>query len=188
MASILPPSATAQERAIDEACEARIDGIGSPLRTLWNPETISADLLPWLAWALSVDVWDPQWPEGVKREVVSQSIYLHSIKGTVASIRLAIAAAGYGDCVIIEGEGDLLRDGSVFRNGTEVRGGGEGAWARYRVKLDRLMTIRQGQYVREILRKTAPARCELVALEYPTASAMRDGTIYRNGIYSRGAV
>ncbi len=54
--------------------------------TLWNPETCPVNLLPWLAWALSVDTWDSAWTETVKRRVVAESVHVHRRKGTLSSI------------------------------------------------------------------------------------------------------
>ena len=49
-----------------------------PLRDLWNPKT-AVHLLPYLAWAFSVDRWDEAWPEDVKRGVVSAAFYIHRL-------------------------------------------------------------------------------------------------------------
>lgn len=58
--------------------------------TLWNPWTCPIELLPYLAWALSVDVWQNDWPEQVKRETVAAAPFVHRIKGTVAAIERAV--------------------------------------------------------------------------------------------------
>lgn len=98
--SLLPPNATPLERAL-EAATRRIDAIPAPLRDLWNPATIPAPLLPWLAWGLSVDVWDAAWTEARKRAVVAASIAVHRRKGTAAAVRVALAALDY-DTQLIE--------------------------------------------------------------------------------------
>lgn len=100
MSSLLPPNATATERAVDEAT-ARLADIPVPLRDLWNPATIPAPLLPWLAWGLSVDVWDPAWTESRRRAVVASSIEVHRRKGTAAALRTALAALDY-DARLVE--------------------------------------------------------------------------------------
>ncbi len=46
--------------------------------------------LPFLAWALSVDSWDPDWSEGMKRKAVAESIALHRVKGTRASVEAVL--------------------------------------------------------------------------------------------------
>lgn len=92
--SLLPPNASQLERAV-EAATLRIDAIPVPLRALWNPQTIPAPLLSWLAWGLSVDVWDPAWTEPRKRAVVARSIDVHRHKGTVGAMLTALSALDY---------------------------------------------------------------------------------------------
>ncbi len=92
MTSALPPNATALERALETAvCSPPVD---LPIRTLWNPDTCPANLLHILAWSLSIDNWEPTWPESVKRERIRQAIPLARLKGTRAAVEDAIAALG----------------------------------------------------------------------------------------------
>ncbi|STH81317.1 tail protein I (GpI) [Escherichia coli] len=49
------------------AAFSEIQRVPVPLRTLWNWRTCPVKLLPYLAWALSVDRWDEKWPEATKR-------------------------------------------------------------------------------------------------------------------------
>ena len=58
MPSLLPPNATVLETATEEAMHQPISAINVPVRDLWNPAKCPLTLLPWLAWALSVDEWD----------------------------------------------------------------------------------------------------------------------------------
>ncbi|WP_163351985.1 phage tail protein I [Desulfovibrio sp. JC010] len=92
--SLLPPNASQLERAASDA--ARIDDLDlTPVSNLWNPWECHISVLPYLAWALSVDVWDEDWPEKVKRTVVAESIGLHWIKGTPGAVEQMCAALGY---------------------------------------------------------------------------------------------
>ncbi len=91
--SLLPPSATPQEHAIEEATSG-IDRLPVPVRDTWNPDTCPVHLLPWLAWALSVDHWDSQWDEDVKRDVIRRSIQVHRKKGTRMAVESALRALG----------------------------------------------------------------------------------------------
>ena len=109
MPSLLPYNATAAERALEAAGVAAIQlPIYEGLRDPWR---CPAALLPWLAWGLSVDDWDPAWSIETKRRVIRNSIALHRIKGTLGAIRLALEAMGYGDATVIEDK-DLVRIGS----------------------------------------------------------------------------
>jgi phage tail P2-like protein len=90
---LLPPNATKFEIALSETLE-RITDIPVPVDTLWDPERCPASHLPWLAWALSVDVWDPAWPEAVKRRMLAASPEIHRLKGTRGAVERALAALG----------------------------------------------------------------------------------------------
>ena len=93
-ASLLPPNASATERTLEAACSKRCEAITTPQRQLWDPATCPESLLPWLAWALSVDTWRPTWPVATKRAVIAAAMDVHRIKGTVASVRRAVEALG----------------------------------------------------------------------------------------------
>jgi phage tail P2-like protein len=87
--NLLPPNATRLERAlVDVLIEHDVE---VPIAELWDPATCPLSLLPWLAWGLSVDQWDADWPEAVKRQAVADSIALHRIKGTRASVEAVLA-------------------------------------------------------------------------------------------------
>lgn len=91
--TLLPPNTAPGTRAV-AASLARISDVPVPLRTLWNPYTCPAALLPWLAWALSIDAWKSYWPEGVKRERVAQAIAIQRKKGTAQSVRDVVQSFG----------------------------------------------------------------------------------------------
>lgn len=65
------------------------------IRELWNPDTCPANLLPWLAWAFSVDRWDEKWPEATKRAVIRDAYFIHCHKGTIGAIRRVVEPLGY---------------------------------------------------------------------------------------------
>jgi len=91
--TLLPPNATPFERALERAL-ARIEDVPVPVDTLWDPHRCPAELLPWLAWAWSVDEWDPDWPEHVKRRVIAAAPEVHRLKGTRAAVERALRAIG----------------------------------------------------------------------------------------------
>ncbi|WP_375581758.1 phage tail protein I [Marinobacter adhaerens] len=91
---LLPSNATPLERAAAEAL-AEIQRVPIPLRTLWNPKTCPAKLLPYLAWAFSVDRWDPAWTEPEKRDVIAASFFVHKKKGTISALRRVVEPLGY---------------------------------------------------------------------------------------------
>jgi len=170
VSSLLPPSAPPALRHA-EASAARLAELDAgALRRLWDPDACPAALLPWLAWALSVDEWDPDWADDRKRAVIRGAYAVHRVKGTLAAIRQALIDAGYGDATVVEGAAQ-----------------GAGAhWATYRLALDRPVTIAQGERVRAMLAQLAPARCRLEGLDYQQALNTYDGTIAYDGTWSYG--
>jgi len=99
---LLPPNATDQETALEAAMAARIEAVPVPLGTLWNPRTCPEALLPWLAWALSVDHWDPTWSAGIKRDVIAESIRLHRHKGSPWAVERALVVTGAPNATVEE--------------------------------------------------------------------------------------
>lgn len=91
---LLPVGSSPLEVAAAEAC-ARLQRLPVPLRTLWNPQTCPLELLPYLAWAWSVDRWDQSWPAETKRAVVAASQFIHRRKGTISAIRRVVEPLGY---------------------------------------------------------------------------------------------
>lgn len=94
MNNLLPPNATAEERALSQAI-ARLGDVEPHCRQMWNATTCPTAHLPWLAWAFSVDGWDSSWSETKKRDVIRASYTVHRYKGTVGALRAALGALGY---------------------------------------------------------------------------------------------
>lgn len=92
MSSLLPINSTPLERAIEAANAGDTEIL---LRTLYNPATCPVHLLPQLAWAWSVDRWDPRWSESVKRNAIRASFFIHARKGTIGALRRVVEPLGY---------------------------------------------------------------------------------------------
>lgn len=90
--TLLPPTATKLEKNLSQAiaCEPPI-----PLRSLWDPQTCPYELLPYLAWQYSVDRWDENWSEEIKRKVIAEAFEIHKLKGTKEAIRRAVEPFGF---------------------------------------------------------------------------------------------
>lgn len=91
---LLPVGSSALEVAAAKAA-AEIGRVPVPLRTLWNWRTCPVNLLPYLAWALSVDRWDFNWPEAKKRSVIASSFFVHQHKGTISALRRVVEPLGF---------------------------------------------------------------------------------------------
>ena len=92
---LLPPTSTSLEKAMSLVM-ARILDTPVPIDRLWNPQTCPANLLPWLAWTFSVDVWSSAWDEQTKRDVISASPAVHRLKGTPGALKRAVVAVWNG--------------------------------------------------------------------------------------------
>src|SRR5688500_13103717 len=93
MSDLLPINATPAERAM-EGATSRLTDVPVPPRSMWDADTCPAALLPWLAWAFSVDEWDSSWSEAQKRASIRGSVEIHQHKGTIGAVRDAVAALG----------------------------------------------------------------------------------------------
>lgn len=92
--AMLPGNATELERLAAQAL-AQIERVPVPLRDLWNPDTCPVELLPYLAWAFSVDRWSQAWPESAKRAAIRAAYFIHSRKGTIGALRRVVEPLGY---------------------------------------------------------------------------------------------
>jgi phage tail P2-like protein len=93
MSDLLPPNSTAQERAMSLAT-ARAANVPVKFSELWSPQDCPIEILPWLAWTLSVETWNPAWPDYVKREVVASAVRVARQKGTRKSVSDALLSIG----------------------------------------------------------------------------------------------
>jgi hypothetical protein len=161
------------------------------VREVWSSTTCPAKYLGFLAWALSVNEWDGAWPEATQRAVIASATAVHRRKGTVWSIKAALAVCGYPGAEVIEGAGgNVLYNGSNDRlhNGLDFYGAGTSNWASYRVKLPSPISNAQAPQVRRILANTAPARCVLQALEFSAVAATYNGATVFDGSFNYGTV
>lgn len=92
--NLLPKNATKLERTAAALLLERVDRMPMLIDTLWTPQGCPVELLPFLAFAVSVDVWEETWPESVKREVIAAAPLVHRKKGTLAAVETALKALG----------------------------------------------------------------------------------------------
>ncbi len=92
--TLLPPNATQTERNLSTVAAAAMD-LPIPCRDLWSPARCPATVLPYQAWAFSVDDWDDEWSDSQKRGAMAASFSIHATKGTPGAVRRALEAIGY---------------------------------------------------------------------------------------------
>jgi len=106
--SLLPPNASQLLRDLEEVFGDSFD-LPTLNRYVANPDLAPAHILPWLAWALSVDDWSDNWSEQVRRNVIKASIEVHKKKGTIGALKKALQAFNYSNIKVeewFEYEGD----------------------------------------------------------------------------------
>lgn len=91
---LLPANASALERQAAEAL-AQIQRVPVPIRELHNPDLCPVALLPYLAWAYSVDRWEDSWSAATKRSVIKSAYFVHAHKGTIGALRRVVEPLGY---------------------------------------------------------------------------------------------
>lgn len=94
---IVPPRTPVNTRIPATLVDRLLDLNAEEIRHLWDPWTCHIDALPYLAWALSVDIWDATWPEAKKRMVTANAFRDHQLKGTLAGIQTYL---GYRDTIV----------------------------------------------------------------------------------------
>ena len=87
--SLLPSNRTSLEQALAQLSNGDVE-LANVLRQVHSVDNCPAPLLPWLAIQRSVDRWDPQWSETVKRKVVKDAFEVHKRKGTLGALRRVV--------------------------------------------------------------------------------------------------
>lgn len=92
--NLLPPNTTAFEKKIVEATSKTTE-LNTNLSSLIRVDDAPADFLSILAWQFSVDRWQDDWPEEIKRAQIKNSIKVHTYKGTNFALRSIVESFGY---------------------------------------------------------------------------------------------
>jgi len=92
--SLLPSNRSEWATALSETGAARYPLPAELVASVWSPADCPVHILPYLAWALSVDLWDDTWPETLKREACRRALELHRLKTTLAGIKAHVEFTG----------------------------------------------------------------------------------------------
>lgn len=185
--TILPRNASPLERAIDQSGAARMAAMPALVASIWNADTCPAALLPYLAWALSVDEWSDDWGIDRKRDVIREARYIHQHKGTLSAVKRALAAVGQSEATVVERGDYFRRDGTALRDASHQRMG-QGGWATYRIFLKNTTTVDQAFQIQRLLAAVQRNCILLTGIDYRQAAVRRNGVIVRSGAYTRGVV
>ena len=182
--TVLPPHSTDFERALEQASLWVVENSAIP--RIWDTQLCPEDLLPWLAWSLSVDHWNPEWGVDQKRDAVKRSIYIHRKKGTVGAVKSAVAGFGYASEIAewfeyggethtfkikIEGDGTLDLNNDFITQFVAVIDAVKPARSHYDMnfRYTEIGTVYAGGYTRVQIVANAPAK--LFSVPILTASA-----------------
>ncbi len=187
----LPPPLAGDERfaVLCELLEETLDEIDLKPMLVYLVDTVKPDLLPILAEQFSMldeTVWSLAESEDARRSLVKGAVSLHRYKGTPWSLRELCRRLGLGEIEIVERLSGRVRDGSTRRDGIYVHGDPR-AWAKYRIFLQHPITNDQASKLRRALIEHAPARCNLVSLDFQAVANRHNGAIRRDGQYNRGS-
>lgn len=190
--SLLPSSATDLQHALALTTAKATDLNHNVIRDSRNPMTCAVDLLPWRAWENSIDDaegWVFAESEDDKRKLIADYIKKHELKGTPASIRRLFRDLGLGEIDIIEDVGKIRYDGRVKYDGTYIHGSTGGTWATYNIIVkEQPITNDKADFLKEILKGIAPARCQLKQIIYTRIAIRYNNTAVYDGTYNHGAI
>lgn len=211
-AHLLPLNATHAEQETSLATGARIEAViidparpnsnADAIRPVWDPETASDIILAWLAWSLSVDFWDPDWPADRRRAITADSLQFHQRKGAVSTIPETLAMYGLGTCTAIErpcANGVWLADGSLVPNNTHLhrangfwsakglrQANAINPWAMYSIRLGAACDNATAVLIRRAMGQVQPARCYLILMDFTAHCQTADGTYRADATYNAG--
>ena len=92
--NLLPPNTTQLEKKLTDAASFA-QNLNGNLSTLIRIDDAPADFLSILAWQFSVDRWQEDWPDDIKRAQIKNSIKVHRHKGTNYALRQIVESFGY---------------------------------------------------------------------------------------------
>lgn len=184
--SLLPKTRTALEADLEEMGLLAIDLGELDLSIIHDPYRCPPSMLSWLAYSRHVDGYEEGWPEAKKRQVIANSPKVHISKGTIASIRDVVRFAGYGEIEIHTRGFHWFYNGIRYYNGSIKYGEyPRYGWAEYSITLKTQVSTEQARIIRALIKATAPARCELLELNYEEM-LIYDGASQYSGRFSYG--
>ncbi len=185
---LLPGNHTELMVATERAGHQNLDA--HAIRRSHNIDQCDAHWLPVIAFTRSIgknEGWGLAESDEAKRNLLKNAPEIHRTRGTNHAIRVFFRSMGLGDVEILENVGHLRYDGTKIHDSTYIYGGDKSStWATYKIKLTQIITVDQAELIREVLEYIAPARNELISLDYQTAALRYNGEKTYNGQYNHG--
>ena len=193
--SLIPSFKSDELKSLDNVAETLLGDIKEQLdeiKYLADPDKIDIKFLPYLAYALKVDLWDEYLKESEKRAYVKLSYTLHKKKGTRYAILKVLEALGLSPAdnraeiveykdresykYNVQRDGSHLFDGSVkYNHGEYIYQFDFGHWAEYAVIIKTSISEIQRDRATALCDIYAPARCKLIG--FISQVQQRDGVL-----------
>ncbi|MFA3038849.1 phage tail protein I [Acinetobacter pittii] len=148
--NLLPPNTTAFEKKIAETT-AKTSELNTNLASLIRVDDAPADFLSILAWQFSVDRWQDDWPDEVKRAQIKNSIKIHTYKGTNFALRSIVESFGYSLTIHEWWQESPMNEPGTFQITIETNG--------------RALTEKTSKTLVELLQDAKPLTRELKGIE-----------------------
>lgn len=148
--NLLPPNTTAFEKKIVETT-AKTTELNTNLSSLIRIDDAPADFLSILAWQFSVDRWQDDWPDEVKRAQIKNSIKVHTYKGTNFALRSIVESFGYSLTIHEWWQESPMNEPGTFQITIETNG--------------RALTEKTSKTLVELLHDAKPLTRELKGIE-----------------------
>lgn len=182
--TIAPPLARDDRfRALARVADRRLSAIDLTPLLVYLIDITEETALPWLAGQLSLtgdNGWSLAESTDRQRELIKNAIELFRYKGTPWAVREVIRRLGFGEINLLEGPVGVEPQ-------TLAKYPPETHWALYQVVLlSTPVTNDQAVMIRRMLEVFAPARSELVALDFTATPIRYNNTARYDGKYNHG--
>lgn len=186
LASLLPTHYTDHERNMEQIGVAVCDRIRSSLWSgrLHDPMTCDARYLRTLGKHFGVEYWWQNISEEEHRNLIARFPMIKRRRGTLWSVKQALSVID-PDGHIVEGDYSVRYDGTAIYDGS-VQYGYASHWAEFVVIASRAITNAQASQLRALIESVAPARSNLIRIDYTAAANTYDGSIIYDGTYNYG--
>lgn len=169
VATLLPPNASALERAVEQAT-APSDNADA-LRPLYRPSSIPGETLPWLAWAFDVPLWPNNSAE--RRGITADSWSLHRVRGTLGGLKSVARYAGAEVTKAIAPPAKVYSSPSLTR---DERNAFVARYPQLRIYRYRTQGNRVGIHCGDTMGRWMPVQSDALLRILPRAYVYKDGT------------
>lgn len=119
--NLLPPNTTQIEKKITEVSASAFN-LNGDLSSLIRIDDAPSDYLSILAWQFSVDRWQDDWSDEIKRAQIKNSITVHRHKGTNFALRSIVESFGYSLSVHEWWQENPMNEPGTFQITVETNG------------------------------------------------------------------